>query len=64
MSRGKEIRLTGSEKQTAAIKWYIEKYYPQYTCPQEFFKKEFENVTGVKWNELQALHQKSIKVKK
>lgn len=63
MSR-REIRLTGSLKQTEAIKWYIAKFYPQYTNPQEFFKKEFENVTGVKWNALQELHNKSTKVKR
>jgi len=63
MSRG-EIRLTGSLKQTEALKWYIEKFYPEYTNPQEFFKKEFETVTGIKWNQLQDLHEKSIKVKK
>jgi hypothetical protein len=63
MPRG-EIRLTGSLKQTEALKWYLQKFYPEYTNPQEFFKKEFENVTGIKWNQLQDLHEKSTKVKK
>lgn len=63
MSRG-EIKLTGSKNQAAAVKWYIETFYPQYANVQEFFKKEFETVTGVKWEQLQKIHQKSIKVKK
>lgn len=63
MSRG-EIRLTGSNKQTAALKWFLETYYPQYENPQEFFKKEFEAVTGEKWNNLQNLHKKAMEKNK
>ena len=63
MSKG-EIRLTGSLKQTEAVKWFISKFYPDYTNAQEFFKKEFETVTGEKWENLQALHNRSKEVKK
>lgn len=63
MSRG-EIKITSSKKQDAAVRWFIEKFYPQYSAPQQFFKKEFENITGVKWEELQIMHEKATKVKK
>jgi hypothetical protein len=54
MSRG-EIRLTGSEKQTRALKLYVEKYYPEFESVQEFMKDSFELRTGVKWNEIQKI---------
>jgi hypothetical protein len=54
MSRG-EIRLTGSEKQTRALKMFVEKFYPECSSVQDFLKDSFELRTGVKWDEIQQV---------
>ena len=54
MSRG-EIRLTGSEKQTRALKMFVDKFYPECSSVQGFLKDSFELRTGVKWDEIQQV---------
>ncbi len=54
MSRG-EIRITGSKKQTEALKNIVERLYPEYESVQEFIKDSISRRLNTDWNNIQQL---------